>query len=57
MPDVTNETESAGVEDVEMNKLYFGSGVVVYVMHREALVDADGKNILDANGKQILVYK
>ena len=57
MPDVTNETESADIKEVEMNKLYFGSGVVIYVMDRAALIDADGKNVLDADGNQILVIK
>ena len=57
MPDVTNETESADIKEVEMNKLYFGSGVVIYVMDRAVLIDADGKNVLDADGNQILVIK
>ena len=56
MPDVTNETESADV-DIEMNKLYFGT-FVVFVAKRDSkeLIDADGKNFLDSDGNQILVY-
>lgn len=57
MPEVTNETESADVQEATMNKLYFGS-FMIYVMHRDpqVFIDADGKNFLDSDGNQILVY-
>ena len=57
MPDVTNETESVDVEEYTMNKLYFGSFVIA-VAYRDPqeFIDADGKNFLDSDGNQILVY-
>lgn len=57
MPDVTNETESSDVEEYTMNKLYFGS-MMIYVAYRDpqVFIDADGKNFIDSDGNQILVY-
>lgn len=60
MPNITvgnNEIEAAYVDDVIINKIYYGN-TLIYIAYREpkTWIDADGKNMIDSDGNQILVY-